>query len=284
MTLETQTLRRASVTIEHNVAHFQMRDTASRNAFTQELKDDYADLIALIRKRADIRALLISGHSGAFCSGGDLKSLSGQRSADGTPPVRNVEAIRARLRDSHHWFEGLFNLEVPVVAAVDGTAFGAGFSLALAADIIVATPRSSFCMAFNRIGAIPDLAALYMLPRMIGLRRAKEIMMSARVVGAAEAHALGIVHSLHEQDALMDVAMGMARRFTQGSAEALALTKLYSNQSQESDYATMARLEGMGQSICLTSEYFYDAVERFIERRPAKFVWDPPMGVAKPSA
>ncbi len=275
MTTETQTLRRATLTIDAGVAHFQMRDAASRNAFTQELKDDYAELVSLIRKRPDIRALLISGSSGAFCSGGDLKSLAAKNGGDG-PPVRDVEAIRARLRDSHQWFEGLFNLEVPVVAAVDGTAFGAGFSLALAADIIVATPRSTFCMAFNRIGAIPDLAALYMLPRMIGLRRAKDIMMSARVVGAPEALSLGIVHSLHEHDALMDVAMGMARRFTQGSAEALALTKLYANQSQESDYATMARLEGMGQSICLTSDYFFDAVQRFIERRPAKFVWDAP--------
>lgn len=273
MSTDTIQGNRSRLTVRDGIAHFEMTDPGTRNAFTQPLKDDYARLVTLVGQRADIRALVISGSPGAFCAGGDLKSLAARRDEHGRP-VREVESIRARLRDSHAWFEGLFNLEVPVIAAVDGAAFGAGFSLALAADYILATPRSSFCMAFNRIGAIPDLAALYMLPRMIGLRAAKDILMSARVIDASEAMRLGLVHSLHAPEALLDTARAMAARFAQGSAEALALTKLYSNQSLESDYSTMARLEGMGQADCLTSDYFFDAVERFITRQPAKFGWD----------
>lgn len=273
MTSDPRKLRRSTLTVGQGVARLEMCDPATRNAFTQELKDDFADMIGVLREDAGVRALVISGTAGAFCSGGDLKSLTPRRGADGAI-ARDVEAIRARLRRSHQWFEQLFNLEVPVIAAVDGPAFGAGFSLALAADFILATPRSAFCMAFNRIGALPDLAALYMLPRMIGLRRAKDLMMTARQVGAQEALALGIVHSLHEPEALIDEAMAMALNFAEGSAQSLALTKVYANQSLESDYATMARLEGIGQATCLTSDYFFDAVERFVERKPAKFVWN----------
>ena len=273
MTSNTRDFRRSSLTVEQAVARFEMRDPATRNAFTQELKDDFADMIGVLRREAGVRSLVISGTDGAFCSGGDLKSLVPGRNADGSV-VRDVEGIRARLRNSHQWFEQLFNLEVPVIAAVDGPAFGAGFSLALAADFVLATPRSAFCMAFNRIGALPDLAALYMLPRMIGLRRAKELMMTARQIGVQEALTLGIVHSLHEPEKLVDEAMAMAQNFADGSAQSLALTKIYANQSLESDYSTMARLEGIGQAACLTSDYFFDAVTRFVERKPAKFVWN----------
>ncbi len=129
-------------------------------------------------------------------------------------------------------------------------------------------------MAFNRIGAIPDLAALYMLPRMIGLRRAKQILMSAREVSCDEAMALGLLESIHPSDELMPAALRLAATLAQGSPQALALTKVCANQSLESDYATMARLEGAGQAMCLNSDYFFDAVERFVDRRPPKYVWN----------
>jgi len=272
-TATPRTLARSTLSIDAAIARFRMTDAGSRNAFTQALKDDFAELVRVVRADAAIRAVVIEGSDGAFCAGGDLKSLAARRGPGGEL-LRDVEGVRLRLRESHQWFEQLVNLEVPVIAAVDGAAFGAGFSLALACDVIVATPRASFCMAFNRIGALPDLAALYTLPRMIGLRRAKDILMSARVVDAREALALGIVHSLHPSAALADVALAMARRYTQGSPAALAMTKLYVNQSLESDYPTMARLEGAGQAACLNSDYFFDAVERFLSRQPAKFGWE----------
>ena len=266
-------LRKSTLTFEGGVACLEMTDVASRNAMSSDLKDDLEEVVALASSSDEMRALVITGAPGVFCAGGDLKSLTANRHADGTP-VRDVEGIRRRMTRSHQWFEALFNLEIPVIAAVDGPAFGAGFSLALACDFIVASPRASFCMAFNRIGAIPDLAALYTLPRMIGLRRAKDIMMTARVVSVEEALSLGLVHSIHPSEHVRGKAMAMAHRFVQGSAQSLALTKLYSNQSLESDYATMARLEGVAQATCLNSDYFFEAVARFMDRKPAKFTWN----------
>lgn len=265
--------RRCRLTVEDDIARFEMCDQKSRNAFTSELKDDYLDLLGWIGRQRSLRVLVIAGVEGAFCAGGDLKSLRASRAADGTP-VRDVEGIRIRMRDTHQWFERLFNLELPVIAAVDGPAFGAGFSLALAADFIVATPRASFCMAFNRIGALPDLGALYMLPRMVGLRRAKQIMMSARTIGCDEAMSLGLLEAIHPPAALMPEVMKLAGKLAQASPQALALTKVCTNQSLESDYATMARLEGAGQAMCLNSDYFFEAVDRFIAREPLKYVWD----------
>ncbi|HMN81929.1 MAG TPA: enoyl-CoA hydratase/isomerase family protein [Burkholderiaceae bacterium] len=273
MSFESTKLRCCSLKTGDGIAVFEMLKPESRNAFNPDMKADHLELVARVRGDRSIRSVVIAGSGGAFCAGGDLKALTSNRDADGQP-IRDVAASRVRLRDTHAWFEQLFNLEVPVIAAVDGAAFGAGFSLALAADFIVASPRASFCMAFNRIGAIPDLAALYMLPRMIGLRKAKDIMMTARVVGCEEAHALGIVHSVHPAEGLLDVAIGMAKNFAQGSVDALAFTKVYANQSLESDYATMARLEAHAQAMCLNSDYFFDAVERFVDRKPARFVWN----------
>lgn len=266
-------LRCSTLTMDGATVQFRMESPQTRNALTSDLREDLQDMLDAVQGTASVRALIVCGSDGAFCAGGDLKALVPDRTPDGYP-LRNVEAIRARMSEHHRWFERLYNLEVPVIAAVDGPAFGAGFSLALASDYILASPRASFCMAFNRIGALPDLAALYMLPRMIGQRRAKDLMMSARRVDADEALALGIVHSLHPQDRLLDEARAMAADFSNGSKEALALTKTLSNQSLGSDYATMARLEGLGQSVCLTSDYFYDAVARFIDHKPGRFTWN----------
>jgi 2-(1,2-epoxy-1,2-dihydrophenyl)acetyl-CoA isomerase len=265
-------LRKSTQSVSEGIACLTMTDAPSRNAMTQDLKDDLEEVVRLAATSDDWRALVITGSPGVFCAGGDLRALTSRRHPDGSP-VRDVEGIRRRMSRSHAWFEKLYNLEMPVIAAVDGPAFGAGFSLALACDFIVASPRASFCMAFNRIGALPDLAALYLLPRMIGQRRAKDIMMSARVVSVEEARELGIVHSVLASDEVLERAMAMARSFAQGSPQALAMTKLFTNQSLESDYATMARLEGTGQAACLNSDYFFEAVARFMDRKPPRFNW-----------
>src|SRR5205823_5074174 len=106
---------------------------------------------------------------------------------------RSASANRQRTRDLHPWFRELVNLEKPVIAAVDGAAFGSGFNLALACDFILATPAARFCSAFARIGLVPDLGGLYLLPRIVGLQRAKQLVFAARELSAHEALQLGIV-------------------------------------------------------------------------------------------
>ncbi|TXI80179.1 MAG: enoyl-CoA hydratase/isomerase family protein, partial [Cupriavidus sp.] len=120
-----------------------------RNAFDLEVRQSLAEAVLQARDDDTVKAVVITGAQGVFCAGGDLKSLSEAK--------RPVYKDRDRIRRLHTWFHELVNLEKPVIAAVDGPAFGAGFNLALACDFILGTPGARFCAVFGRIGLVPDL-------------------------------------------------------------------------------------------------------------------------------
>lgn len=238
----------------------------ARNALGIPLRTDLAELIPIIRADRNLKAIIISGSGGVFCAGGDLKSLSSEE----RPP----EANRDRVALLHTWFIELCNLELPVIAAVDGPAYGAGFHLALACDFIVASSRTRFCAVFNRIGLVPDLGGLYLLPRIVGLQRAKELYFTARSFGADEAKSLGIVMDIFPPEELEVEAMKLARRFQKSSTMALGQTKRILNQSFHNDQRTLADMEAWAQSVCLSSSYHKDAVRRFLSKEPLEFNWD----------
>src|SRR5262249_14643228 len=150
---------------------------------------------------------------------------------------------REIVLDFHRAFAEVVDLEKPVIAAVDGVVVGAGLSLALSADFVFATPRARMLAAFLRIGLIPDLSLLYLLPRLVGLARAKEIMFSAREVPAEEALAIGLVHAVVPAEQLRDAALGYAQRFDDAPMEAMGLTKTLLNRSFETDRHALTQLE-----------------------------------------
>lgn len=236
---------------------------AARNALDEVMRRELPQLLQQLREDEAVRALVLHGAGGHFCAGGDLRAMSA------TP--RTAWQSRQRIHDLHEWLPAWVNLEKPVIAAVDGAAFGGGFSLALLADFVLATPRARFCQVFARIGLVPDLAAMYLLPRIVGLQRAKELMFSARVLPADEAKALGIVYALHEPEALLPQALALAQRFTQASPLAIGLTKNILNQSFQLDQRALAELESYAQGLCMDSDYHRDAVRRFLAREPLAF-------------
>ena len=150
-----------------------------RNAFDLEVRAGLAQAIFQAKDDDSVRAVVITGTDGVFCAGGDLKALSEAK--------RPVFKDRDRIRRLHTWFRELIHLEKPVIAAVDGPAFGAGFNLALACDFVLATPRARFCAVFGRIGLVPDLGGFFLLPRIVGLQRAKDLVFSAREMDGDEA-------------------------------------------------------------------------------------------------
>jgi 2-(1,2-epoxy-1,2-dihydrophenyl)acetyl-CoA isomerase len=218
--------------------------------------------------------LIITGSGGSFCSGGDVKGMLARASsadAEETSP----DSMRRRVLGAHHSFlDRLRSLEMPVIAAVDGAAYGAGFSLALTADFVLASSRASFCFAFAKVGAVADFGAFYTVPRLIGLAKAKELMMTARRVEAAEAHQLGFVHAVHADDRLLPEARRMARRFLNGPREALGMIKNTLNRSFDLDYRSMAELETCQQAIAMASSYHREAVARFSRGEPLLYDWD----------
>lgn len=234
-----------------------------KNAFDLEVRAGIAEAVFEARDDDSVRAVILTGSDGIFCAGGDLKSLS-----EGKRPI---VCDRDRIRRLHLWFRELVNLEKPVIAAVDGPAFGAGFNLALACDFIIGTPRTRFCAAFGRIGLVPDLGGFFLLPRIVGLQRAKDIVFSAREVGAEEAQRLGILHGVVDPERLMPEALAMAEHYHHASTEALGMAKNVLNRSFNLDQDTLAELESYAQTIAIHSPYHDEAVANFLNKRPLVF-------------
>lgn len=251
--------------VRDGVAIVTMNNPRSRNAFDADMRLELPDAVRRVARDDTVKAMIFTGAGGVFCGGGDIRDMHN------TP--RTAFQSRERMHLLHEWLHLLINLEKPVVGAVDGPAFGGGFNLALACDFILATPRASFCQVFGRIGLVPDLSGLYLLPRIVGLQRAKELVFSTRVLGAEEARQLGIVFELHEPEVLQQAAFDLAQRFTTASTQALGLAKSILNRSHHLDLATVAELECHAQGLCMDSAYHKEALERFLKREKPLFNW-----------
>ncbi len=276
-------LRDAQLTIEDGVAEFSHQRPDARNALSLGMRADYADMLDRVEADRSIRALIVTGSGGSFCAGGDLKSIRESRAAS-QPEGGLPDAMRRRVQDGHKWMQRLRNLEIPVIAAVDGAAAGAGFSLALAADFVLASQRAFFCMSFAKVGLVPDLGAFYLLPRVVGMSAAKDLMMTARRLGAEEAARMGIVHVVHPANDLTQQAWLFARRFLDAPREAIGLTKRLVNQSFESHYGPLAELECSAQAIATATPYHAAAVDTFLAGKPPSFDWDRQNNAASPVA
>lgn len=252
--------------ISEGIAQITLNHPKSRNALSLQMREELGAVVAQVRDDESVQAVLLTGAGGAFCSGGDITSM--------LDTSQGGMAWRERIRRLHRWFPELVNLEKPVIAAVDGPAFGAGFSLALAADFILATPRTSFCAVFGRMGLVPDLGAMHLLPRIVGLQRAKELVFSARTLPAEEAKALGIVYDIVPETNLLAQARSLAARFGHASTAALGMTKSIMNQAFQLDAHAMAEMEAYAQTVCRSTAYHQQAVERFKAKEPVRFDWD----------
>jgi len=246
------------------VATLTLNRPAQKNALDESVRDGLARRIDEIERDRSVRAVVLTGAGGAFCAGGDLRGI---RSAE-----LDNDGWRERMKRAHSWLARLLSLDRAVVAAVDGPAFGAGFSLALAADFIVASPRARFCMSFMRIGLVPDFGALHTLPRIVGVQRAKELMLSAREVSADEAKALGIVLDIVPQDMVLRRAQALAATFVHASPMAVSLVKR-ALAAGPTDLHTMLGMEADAQALCFGSAPHKDAVARFLDKQPARFQW-----------
>jgi 2-(1,2-epoxy-1,2-dihydrophenyl)acetyl-CoA isomerase len=254
--------------VADDVATLTFNRPDSLNALAPSMVESFGAALTDVKDRAgkDIKALVITGAGRAFCAGGDVKAMNARE--------RSAEQMRAHLRSNHHRMVDLMNLEVPVVSLVHGAAAGAGANIALAADFVLATPKAMFMQAFGRIGLIPDWGGFYVLPRLVGLQKAKELIFTARKVGAEEAHRLGLVYEIVPEEGALEAAQAFARRFTNASTTAIGVAKNILNQSHNQDLHTLLELEASGQGACATSEYHRAAVKRFAEKQPAMLDWE----------
>jgi 2-(1,2-epoxy-1,2-dihydrophenyl)acetyl-CoA isomerase len=241
----------------------------SRNALTLNMVSEMGEAIEAC-KRDDVRAVLITGAGGGFCSGADLKFVLETLEKGDQKGLQ--EYITSLANDLHHNVViALRRLGKPVVAGINGVAAGAGFSLTLGCDIRVAARNARFLMAYANIGAPADGGSTYLLPRLIGAGRAMELYLASQPTSAQAALEMGLVNHVVEDDALHQHAMETAVRLAQGPTAAFARVKALFESSWENDLATQLDLETAAfADICLTAD-FQEGIKAFTERRQARF-------------
>ena len=254
--------------VHDSVATLTLNRPKARNALGGALRDEFADAVIQISERAgkDISAVILTGAGASFCAGGDLRVLQ-EMSAKGP------DAMRARMQDAHATVERWLDLPVPTIAAVNGAAAGAGFSLAIACDFVFAENNARFIMSFGRIGLVPDWGAMYLLPRLVGLQRAKDLVLTARELSAADARAYGLVLEVLPEDELVDHAQAFAAKFANASPDAIGIAKRVMGAALETDRTTALAAEADAQAEANASAYHRDAVKRFLAKEPALFDW-----------
>lgn len=236
------------------------------NALDIPMRTELGEIVPEIARDESVKVLIFTGAGRAFSAGGDLKALS-----EGKRPMVSG---RERIRKLHMWFPQFVNLEKPVIAAVNGPAFGAGFNMALACDFILASSKARFSQVFERNGLVPDLGGYFLLPRIVGLQKAKNLALSARIISADEAMELGILYAIHEPDALMDAAFALARRLVKAPTAAIGLTKTIMNQAFHLDQRAMVDLEVLAQTMMKNTDYHREAVERFLRKEGHLYDWN----------
>ena len=250
--------------IDDGLATLTLARPERKNALTPQMFSELLDALNDLRRNASVRALVLIGAGNDFCSGADI---SGNLGGD------DAAALRSRMLEYNRVLLALVDFDRPVIAAVDGVAFGAGFSLALAADFIIASERARFCMVFARIGLVPDLGASWTLPRMVGVQKAKELVYSAREVLAPEALALGIVIEVQPVPALRRRAEELARSMATMSATGFGASKRLLARSLESDLASQLDAEAYVQTVALSSSYPREAAARFMRKEAPLYQW-----------
>jgi 2-(1,2-epoxy-1,2-dihydrophenyl)acetyl-CoA isomerase len=231
------------------------------NAITPALLDEVTESLRAAAAGGSVRAVVITGAGRGFCSGQDLRAAAGEGGLDVGAVLSDhyTPAIRA-----------IRSMDQPVIAAVNGVAAGAGFSLALACDLRIAAESATFVQAFVRIGLIPDLASTYFLPRLIGPARAAELTMLGETVDAARALELGIVNRVVPDAELAATAAELAGRLARGP-RSIGLTKRALDVSLENDLETQLGVEERLQTEATTTSDFAEGLRAFLEKRRATF-------------
>ena len=230
------------------------------NAITGELLDALYAALKEGEEDREVRALLLTGAGRAFSAGQDLTEF-GDRKPD----------YEAHLRRYNRVVEALSGLEKPLVVAVTGVAAGAGMSLALWGDLRLAAVGASFTTAFVRIGLVPDSGLSFLLPRLVGLAKAQELLLLSPRLSAEEALALGLVHRVVPAEKLMEEALSLAKELAQGPTRAYALTKKLLLETYRLSLTEALALEAVLQGQAGQTQDHEEGVRAFREKRPPRF-------------
>jgi 2-(1,2-epoxy-1,2-dihydrophenyl)acetyl-CoA isomerase len=241
----------------------------AKNALTVEMRDAIVEAVREARADPAVRALLLNGTGDAFCAGMDLSgSTVAKAGTPGFDPRSTSEALRVGVQA---FIRELWELDKPTVAAVNGAAVGPGAHLALACDFVLVQPATRFVWTFSKLGLVVDGGGAFLLPRLVGLPRAKAMILLGETVTGEAAVSAGLAYRCVAADTLDAEAGALAARLAAGPTRALGLSKRLLNTAFETDLAASLELEGHFQSLATASTDLPEGLAAAKERRDPKF-------------
>ena len=232
------------------------------HSFVREMAFQLQEILDKCKEDNNVRAILITAEGKAFCAGQDLGEATDPNGPELSQIVQeHYNPIIRKIR----------GIEKPVVAAVNGVAAGAGASIAICCDIVVATESASFIQAFSKIGLIPDSAATFFLPRLVGMQRAAALMMTADPVSATQAVEMGMIYKVYSDDTFIEESWKLVSKLAKMPTKGLGLTKRLLNASYSNNLEQQLQMEDKYQTIAGKTADFNEGVQSFLEKRKPNF-------------
>lgn len=251
---------------EENVVKITLNRPERLNAINRAMDDELTEALSYVNDDDDLKVLVLAGAGRAFCSGGDVSENMAEE----------YGGTAQKISDTfHHIYNGiilqLFNLDIPTIGMINGVSVGLGFDLALACDIRIGSEDARFMVGFTRMGLTPAAGGAWLMPRVMGLAKAIELVYTADFLEAEEALRLGVLNRLVPAKALEKETMALAQRIGENSPLANRLAKLQIHKGLNTDLGTALELGSTCQAICLTSEDTREALTAFREKRKPVF-------------
>jgi len=249
------------VNIENGLATVTLDRAEKMNALSEDMYIDLTRIFAELQLDEAVRAVILTGAGKAFCSGSDVGSM------------KNVDMIsnRERMKLRHRMILNLVNLEKPVICAVNGACVGIGFSVALACDLIIASDNAKFSQIFKKIGLVPDGGSIFFLVQHLGIARAKELVYTARMLPAQEAHEWGFVTKVVPQAELSGAANALARELADSATYAIALSKRMFQTMYTPSLEALLDNEILVSTIAKLTHDHQEGIKAFAEKRKPEF-------------
>jgi enoyl-CoA hydratase len=235
-----------------------------RNAMTTELTQAWADAVQALKGDRSVRVVVVTGEGRAFCAGGDVSWLAAE-------PDATVDALRDRMLPFYRTWLSLRALDVPSIAAVNGPAVGAGGCLALSADIRYAGASARFTVPFAQLGMHAGMATTWLLPEVVGLAAARELVLTGRVCDAPEMLRLGLASAVYDDDVLLERTLEHAAQVATGAPVAQRLHKVALSDGGHGSFEDALRWEALAQPVTLATDDLQEGLRARAEKRPARF-------------
>jgi enoyl-CoA hydratase/carnithine racemase len=251
---------------DEGVATLTLNRPERLNALTFEVYRELSDTFRALRDEDDVRVVVITGAGRAFCSGGDVHDIIGELFS------RNVEGLLEFTRMTCELVSNIRMLPKPVIASLNGTTAGAGACIALASDIRIASEAAKIAFLFVKVGLSgADMGAAYLLPRVVGLAKATELLYTGDFITAHEAERIGLYNLVVSSEALESATNELAVRLAKGPSFALAKTKEMLNRELDMNLETALECEAQAQAICMQHSDYREAYEAFVAKRVPHF-------------